>query len=126
MSRGGVDWPQIRPGRTRVGMRRRFAVGILSSAAALAIAAPAMATTRYADDQGLGGAPCTTPGTPCSLSDAIIASGIDDEIQVGGGDYNGPVVLTGGQDLVHADFQDGGVTEGPAIIDGGAGNAVVL
>jgi hypothetical protein len=103
-----------------MGTWKRFALGTLAAAASvLVLAAPASAAIRYADDTPSGVGPCTDPQEPCDLMTAITVSGLYDEIQIGGGSYPDPYTLTGGQSLVGANFQNGGVTAGEAVIDGG-------
>lgn len=96
----------------------------------LAFAAPAMAVTRYVDeDAGAGGGTCTNPADPCDqVGDATAAAGIGDDILVGADLYSESVTLGDGVSLVASNFNpaftadNGGVSE----IDGGGGNGILV
>jgi hypothetical protein len=108
----------------------RLAAVALCAAGSLALAAPAIAATRYVDeDAGAGGGTCTNPSDPCDqISDATGAAVSGEVILVGADLYSESVTLGAGVSLVASNFNpaftadNGGVSE----IDGGAGNGILV
>ena len=116
--------------QTRMTLRLATALVVGVAAINVAAAAPESAADRYVDDApGFGNdsnAPCTNPSDPCrTIEVAIGQSQAGDVVHVGGGSYAEAVEpLSPGVSLREDDFF-GFLTNGQAIIDGGAQPAVI-
>jgi hypothetical protein len=111
--------------------RRLAAAG---AAIAVLVSAPAaLADDRYVDGSaGFGhdsNAPCLDPAHPClTIAAALAQASAGDTVRVGGGNtYAGQLMLPGGVSLVESDFDGPGfLTNGEAVVDGGAAVALTV
>jgi len=95
----------------------------------LVLAAPAVAATRYVDEDGTGNAPCTSTANPCNtISEATLVSTSGDVVQIGGDIYVANVTLPPGVSLIEANFNPALTADngGQAAINGAGGVGVSM